>query len=285
MWEDYHNEILSFSAQQLEDAYSRMDMEKQPWTKYTSHEIDYILLQTGVTPGCSVLDIGCGTGRHTIELARRGYMVTAIEPSSELIGKAIDKSLSQLSTQEIDKITFVNVDARKTRLIHGKYDLAICLYDVIGSYRTAAENEKILNTISRCLNVGGKAVISVMNMDLTQSIATNKCSVRESPVSLLKLKPSNIMQASGDIFNPEYFMLDMDEHLVYRKEQFESDDMLSTEYVIADYRYTKQEICEACDRYGLKVISAHYVSLGHWDVPCTYNDPHAKEILLVLEKR
>lgn len=285
LWEEYHEDILSFSAQQLEEAYGRMDMDNQPWTRYTSHEIDYILTSVCTTTDCSILDLGCGTGRHTIELAKRGYFVTAVESSPELIHKATDKALRSLSQKQIDNITFVNVDARKAQLIHGKYDVVICLYDVIGSYRTPEDNEAIIKTIYRKLKKGGKAVISVMNMDLTIDIARNVSSVRKTPKDLLPLPSSNIMQSSGNVFDPDYFLLDKEDNLVYRKEQFEKDGLLSSEYVIADYRYTKHEICEACERNGLRVLDARYVALGHWHEKREHNDRSAKEILLVLQKQ
>lgn len=285
LWGEYLDDVLSFSAQQLDEAYSRMDMDNQPWTRYTGHEIDFVINATGALPGQKILDLGCGMGRHSIELAKRGFNVTAVEASPDLIRKAMSKSLSCLTNKEVDNIVFVNVDARKAQLIHGQYDAVVCLYDVIGSYRTSAENESIIKTISRRLRKGGRAVISVMNMDLTKNIANKKASVRRSPEALLSLKASNVMQKSGNVFDPDYFLLDAESHLVYRKEQFESDGMLSSEFVIADYRYTRDEICEVCEKHNLHVLNSNYVSLGNWNTPLQYNDNRAKEILLVLEKQ
>jgi SAM-dependent methyltransferase len=46
------------------------------------------LVERGVLPGADLLDAGCGTGRYAIELARRGYLVSGIDLSPELIGVA-----------------------------------------------------------------------------------------------------------------------------------------------------------------------------------------------------
>jgi SAM-dependent methyltransferase len=46
------------------------------------------LIDRGVTPGAEVLDAGCGTGRHAIELARRGYVVHGVDLSPDLIAIA-----------------------------------------------------------------------------------------------------------------------------------------------------------------------------------------------------
>lgn len=50
--------------------------EDNVFTKNTIMEVDFLLEELSLQPGGSILDVGCGTGRHSIELARRGYMVT-----------------------------------------------------------------------------------------------------------------------------------------------------------------------------------------------------------------
>ena len=50
------------------------------------------------------------------------------------------------------------------------------------------------------------------------------------------------------------------------------------------YRFTRQEIIDAFETKGFKVISADYVQTGHWDKPLEATDKRAKEILIVAEK-
>ncbi len=278
------NLLLDFSAEQLNEAYSRMDMQNQSWAKYTEHEVDKVIQLTGIQKGMHVLDLGSGIGRHTIALAKRGMKVTSVEPSARLQEIAINESFKQLTHSQIDAITFLPIDGRKKQLIAGKFDAIICLYDVIGSYRDERDNLALLDTIAQKLKTHGKAIISIMNMELTRAVATNKCNVSQNPDRLLKLKPSNIMQQTGNIFNPDYFILDEAAHLVYRKEQFEYDGNLSAEYVIADYRFTLGEFGAECEKRKLKVVSASYVQLGHWDVSLSPTDTRAKEILIIVEK-
>src|SRR5215510_7975917 len=58
------------------------------------------LFQRGVLPGAELLDAGCGTGRYTRELRRRGYVIQGIDLSPELIdvakGLGDDRSSSSL---------------------------------------------------------------------------------------------------------------------------------------------------------------------------------------------
>lgn len=265
-----------YSAEQLNEAYSRMDMKNQPWTRHTAKEIDYIEKACGLRGGERVLDVGCGFGRHSIELAKRQYNVVGVDLSEALITQA------RANVGDLP-VTFDIRDCRHLSY-RGTFDAIICLYDVIGSYRTYEENENIVKSIYKKLKRGGRAVVSVMNMDLTKSIAIVKENIRKNPGILLKLKASNIMQSTGNVFNPDYFILDEDEHLVYRKEQFERDNLLSAEYLVADYRFTKTEIETMFKDNCFSIIDSRYVQAGQWDVPLSATDKNAKEILLVVRK-
>lgn len=50
----------------------------------TAAEVDFIAAELALAAGARLLDVGCGFGRHSIELARRGYAVTGIDPSASL---------------------------------------------------------------------------------------------------------------------------------------------------------------------------------------------------------
>ncbi len=69
----------------------------------------------------SIPDVGCGTGRHSIELAKRGYVVTGLNLSSEILSRAIDAARSAGVN-----VNWVRSDAAQFSL-PGQYDGAICL--------------------------------------------------------------------------------------------------------------------------------------------------------------
>jgi len=54
----------------------------------TRQEVDFLEAALGLTPPAKVLDLGCGAGRHAIELARRGYQVVGVDISSRLLEAA-----------------------------------------------------------------------------------------------------------------------------------------------------------------------------------------------------
>lgn len=66
--------------------------EKEIYTRGTLGEVDFIEKEINYDKKCKILDIGCGTGRHDIELAKRGYNVTGIDLSESMLAKAKEKA-------------------------------------------------------------------------------------------------------------------------------------------------------------------------------------------------
>jgi hypothetical protein len=106
-----------------------------------------------------------------------------------------------------------------------------------------------------------------------------------TPDMLIELPASQTMEKTGDIFNPEYYIVEKDTGIVYRKEQFLEGSSIPTELIVRDKRFTKKEIINLCSDVGLRVLSAQFVSAGNWDKPLSPNNEKAKEILLICEKK
>lgn len=280
-YQKHFESIVSFSEQKLKEAYSRMDMSNHGWTKGTPNEIDFVI---NWGENDSVLDLGCGQGRHSIELAMRKSSVTGVDFSEKNI-TAAKKNLDKLSLPNAN-CTFIVEDVRTYR-DGKKYDKVLCLFDVIGSFPDMEDNQKIIQTAYAHLKKDGIFILSVMNMEYTQSVAHKKNvgNLNKQPDILQKLLPSNTMQSSGNIFNPDYFAIDTPSGLVYRKEQFSNDDSLSAEYVIRDKRFTRNEIISVLENEGFEILDSRYVRAGHFDEKLHAKDSHAKEICIVARKK
>jgi 2-polyprenyl-3-methyl-5-hydroxy-6-metoxy-1,4-benzoquinol methylase len=59
--------------------------EENGFTKHTATEVDFILSLYPIVPGSTVFDVACGTGRHSIEFAKRGYRVTGLDLSEGML--------------------------------------------------------------------------------------------------------------------------------------------------------------------------------------------------------
>lgn len=189
-----------------------------------------------------------------------------------------------LSREEsLSQIRFHKGDCRKTEL-GAHFELGICLYDVIGSFVDEHSNFEILKNLANHIKEGGYVFVSVMNLELTERLAKNWFSLSSDPDKLLSLAPSNTMEKSGNVFNPEYYLIDRDNKIVYRKEQFRNGEDLFEELLVRDRRYTIEEITHMCVLVGLQVKWTKFVRAGHWDESLDRESEKAKEILVMCQK-
>jgi SAM-dependent methyltransferase len=163
-----------------------------------------------------------------------------------------------------------------------QFDGVILLYDVIGSYADDESNEAILENAARHLRTGGVLVFSVMSWSYTWKRAKHTASMTSNPGALMKVKPSAIMETSGDVFDPDHYLCDDETHLVYRREQFGPGNGLPSELVVRDRRYTDDEVRRMVAKAGLRLVELSPVRAGKWQMPCEAGE--GKELLAVARK-
>lgn len=132
------------------------------FTTNTVAEVDFLIDALQLTPGDSVLDVGCGTGRHAVELASRGYAVTGIDLSAEMLTRAQEKA--RAANVEVELIP---ADASCFSL-DKKFDGAICLcegaFGLLSSGDDPIEQPlRILRNISGSLKLNAKALFTMLN--------------------------------------------------------------------------------------------------------------------------
>ncbi len=135
---------------------------REPFTKNTINEVDFVLEELKLKPSSRILDVGCGTGRHSVELARRGFRVMGIDISSGMLAEA------KKAAQEAGvNVTWIHADATKFKS-DTKFDAAICLcegaFGLLNTDGNPIEHDlSILANINRALKVGSKLILTAPN--------------------------------------------------------------------------------------------------------------------------
>jgi 2-polyprenyl-3-methyl-5-hydroxy-6-metoxy-1,4-benzoquinol methylase len=132
--------------------------DNENFTQGTVGECDFIEKEINNDNSLKILDVGCGTGRHAIELSNRGYIVTGIDLSETQLARARQKAESHNL-----KIDFQKQDARNLPFID-EFDVAIMLCE--GGFplmETDEMNYEILKCVTKSLRDHGKIIFTTLN--------------------------------------------------------------------------------------------------------------------------
>ena len=165
--------------------------EKEPFTKGTIGECDFIDKEIGYDKNLKILDIGCGIGRHAIELASRGYNVTGVDLSNSMLKKAKEKA-----AKENVKVTFEKHDARKLPF-NSDFDVTLMLCE--GGFplmETDEMNFQILKNASNALKPkNSKFIFTTLNglFPLFHSVKDFINSNKEKGIASYKINNFDLM--------------------------------------------------------------------------------------------
>ena len=127
-------------------------------------DLDAILERVEVPAGGHVLDLCCGPGRHSLELARRGYSVTAVDRTPYLLNKA--RSGAKAEGLEIG---FFESDMRDY-VSPGLFALALNLFTSFGYFPNPEDDRRVLENIFQSLQSGGSLVMDLMGKEILARI-------------------------------------------------------------------------------------------------------------------
>jgi SAM-dependent methyltransferase len=151
-WEELFNDDYLHAVERVTD-------------EQIAREVYFIEESLGVERGGALLDLACGTGRHAVELARRGYEVVGFDLSLAMLARAGEDAQERRA-----KLNFVQGDMRDMTF-EEQFDGVYCWNTSFG-YFEEDKNAQVVDRVHRALKGGGLFLLDVVNRDFL---------VRQSP--------------------------------------------------------------------------------------------------------
>lgn len=118
----------------------------------TAADVEFIEAALGLPPAARILDVPCGSGRHSIALAGRGHRVTGVDLSAEAIDHA-----RRAAEQAGLPVEFVLADMREIPADRS-FDAAACLGNSFG-YLELAGTREFVASLARAIRPGGGLIV------------------------------------------------------------------------------------------------------------------------------
>ena len=127
-------------------------------------EVEQLLELAGISGGTKILDLCCGIGRHALELARRGFLVTGVDRTRAYLDLA-----AAAAEREGLKLELVAEDMRRFRR-DGGYDAAINLFTSFGYFEDPRDDRRVLDNLYASLRQDGVLVMQLMSKEVLARI-------------------------------------------------------------------------------------------------------------------
>lgn len=191
-------------------------------------------------PGSTMLDVACGRGRHSMQLAGKGFDVTGIDLSADSIHEALKN--------ESENLHFYQHDMRLPFWIR-YFDYAFNFFTSFGYFRTQREHDNAIHCISTALKSGGCFVMDYLNVHYSED--------------------HTVHNMEKEIDNVNYIITKWyDEHHFYKKIIVEDEAL--EEPLIYTEKVAKFSLGDFTDMFAYQGLQIREVygdyEFGHYDV-------------------
>ena len=152
------------------------DVDYKSWADFIEK---IIKLNQGFEEENLILDLGCGTGKMTLELARRGYDMTGVDSSSEMLD--IARTLAE--EEGLCNILWLKQDMREFEL-YGTVGVVVSCLDCMNHLTTASDFKKCLALVHNYLVPGGLFIFDINGRGKFRTVYADNSYVMENKDSM-----------------------------------------------------------------------------------------------------
>jgi SAM-dependent methyltransferase len=143
--------------QDLYDRQTYFDLYEKQDTALAPQQVEKLVKLLKIQPPAKILDVCCGYGRHSIELAKRGFDVVGVDISERQIKRAKEIAGDMAVSFQIADIRGLN--------FKNEFDIAVNMFLSFGYFQTADEDIAALESVLRALKPGGKFLMDFWNRE------------------------------------------------------------------------------------------------------------------------
>ncbi len=220
-------------------------------------EAKFIEESLGVDKGSALLDLGCGTGLHAIELTKRGYQVVGFDLSLPMLARAADEA-----QERKQKINFVQGDMRDLpfeEMFDGVYS-----WNTSFGYFDEEKNGQVIAKVHRALKKGGQFLLDVVNRDY-----------------IIKQSPSLAWFEGDGCICMDEMQIDFITSRMRIKRTMMMDDGRSREIEYSMRIYSLHELGKLLHEHGFRVAEVS----GRMATPGVFFGNESPRTLILAEKR
>lgn len=208
------------------------DVDYKKWVDYYIKIFD----RYGLTEPSLGLDLGCGTGNITTELAKRGIEMTGVDISEDMLMVAREKSEGQ-------DILYLNQDMCEFEL-YGTVDFAVSSLDCINYITDKRDLLKVMKLVNNYLNPGGLFIFDINTRYKLENVIGENTFVLENDEAFCTWQNEYDKKRNISDFFLTFFAKDGDNYVRFDEEHSER-------------AYDINEIKEIIEKSGMKLLKVY----------------------------
>ena len=123
-------------------------------------EVAAVVDLLGMAAGARVLDFCCGPGRHSVEMSRRGLLVTGVDRTAPYLDQARDRA-----DRDGLEVEFVHDDVRRF-LREDAFDYAVSMFTSFGYFEDPSDDRRLLQNVFASLRPGGLLLMDMLGKEV-----------------------------------------------------------------------------------------------------------------------